>query len=290
MKDVHYQRPVTVPEAVAELTRDGARALAGGTDLIPQLREHRRSASRLVDLKHIPKLIAVERQPDGGWHIGSAARISRLAAHRDFSTEHRALVDAACLIGSLQIQSRATLGGNIANAAPSADAVPLLIALDASAELVSAAGSRTVAVEDIPTEPGQTSLRSGELVAVIKLPARSRRSAARYWRFTPRREMDIAIAGSGVQIELAADGCIAAARVVLASVAPTPLRTPRAEAMLIGAMPSEALFAAAGAKAAEEARPISDTRGSAAYRRELVAVLTRRALADCALRLGAHLS
>lgn len=271
------------------LSRDGARALAGGTDLVPQMREGRRAAAVLVDLKHVAPLTSIERRADGGWRIGAAASIGSLAKHAALVGEHRALVDAACLIGSLQIQNRASLGGNLCNAAPSADAVPLLVALEAKADVAHAGGNRTVSARSLPVAPGRTSLAAGEVLAAIVVPPQPARSAARYLRFTPRREMDIAIAGSAVRLDLGADGNIAGAAIVLASVAPIPLVAERAAELLVGAPASEALFVAAGAKAAEEAQPISDTRGSAAYRRELVAVLTRRALADCAKRLGVRL-
>lgn len=289
MEELRYERPGTAAEAAALLARDGARALAGGTDLVPQLREGRRKASLIVDLKHAADLTRIEKRADGSWRLGAAATVGALGKHAQFAAEHAALLDAARLIGSLQIQNRCSLGGNLCNAAPSADAVPLLIALGAEAEVLGPSGIRTVPAASIPAGPGRTALAPGELVAAIILPAQSARSAARYYRFTPRREMDIAVAGSGVHLDLGADGRIAGAAIILASVAPTPLAAPRAAEMLAGATPSAQLFAAAGAKAAEEARPISDTRGSAGYRRELVAVLTRRALADCAARLGVRL-
>lgn len=290
MQELRYERPSTVAEAAGLLARDGARALAGGSDLIPQLREGRRQAAVMVDLKHVPALVAIERHANGGFRIGAAASIARLGAHAEFARVHQFLLASAQLIGSLQIQSRATLGGNLANAAPSADAVPLLIALEAAAELASPSGTRTVACSDVPIAPGRTALATGEMITALLLPPLPERTAARYLRFTPRREMDIAIAGSGVRLTLGTDGHIASARIVLASVAPVPLRATAAEALLTGERPGARVFAAAAAKAAEEARPISDTRGSADYRRELVAVLTRRALTDCASQLGVPLA
>lgn len=287
MQELRYQRPTTIAEAATLLAADGARALAGGTDLIPQMREGRRAVSGIVDLKHVPELIALERTSAGGWRIGAALGIGRLGANEEFAAEHSALLDAARLIGSLQVHNRASLGGNLCNAAPSADAVPLLIALGAQAIIAGSAGTRTIPVEAVPTGPGRTSLLPGEFVTSIELPPMPRRSAARYLRFTPRREMDIAVAGAGVSLTLDAGGKIAAARIALASVAPIPLRAAKAETVLIGALPLQAAFTAAGDEAAREARPISDTRGSAEYRRELVAVLTRRALTECAQRLGA---
>ncbi len=287
MHELGYDGPTTIDDAVALLAQGNARALAGGTDLVPQLREGRRHASRVVDLKRIAELIAIQRSADGGWRIGAAANVTRLARHAELAVAHPGLIEAASLIGSLQIQNRATLGGNVCNAAPSADAVPVLIVLAAQAEIAGPAGRRIVAIESIPRSPGQSMLAPGEIVVAILLPPPAARQAARYLRMTPRREMDIAVAGVGAFIELdAATGIIASARVALASVAPTPIRAAAAEAVLIGQRPTLELFAAAGAAAAHDAKPISDTRGSADYRRELVAVLTRRALTRCASDLG----
>ena len=286
MQDVRYERPTTIAEAARMLAADGARALAGGTDLIPQLREGRRKAAVLVDLKHVADLMRLDPTGDGGWRIGGAVPVRALGADAAFAREHAALLDAARLIGSLQIQSRATLAGNLCNAAPSADAVPLLIALDARIEIASATGTRQIAAAALPTGPGRTALGPGEMVSAILLPPKPARSAARYLRLTPRREMDIAIAGSGVALSLDGAGCIATARIVLASVGPTPVVAAKAADRLVGHPPSLALFAAAAGTAAGEAQPITATRGSAAYRRDMVAVLTRRALADACRQLG----
>ena len=290
MQELRYERPVTVADAVGLLTQDGACVLAGGTDLIPQLREGRRAARNVVDLKHVPEMTVIARHHAGGWRIGAAAGIGRLGRDTEFAAAHPGLLASARLIGSLQVQNRATLGGNLCNAAPSADAVPLLIAIGAQAEISGPAGRRTIPVEVIPVAPGRTSLQPGEIVVAIVLPPPPLASAAVYHRFTPRREMDIAVAGAGAHLGIGPDGTIALVRIVLASVAPAPLRAGKAEALLIGQKPSAAVFAAAGVAAASEAKPISDTRGSAGYRRELVAVLTRRALADCACQLGVALT
>jgi carbon-monoxide dehydrogenase medium subunit len=282
MQAFTYERPSSVDKAVEMLGRADARALAGGTDLIPQLKERRRSAQVVVDLKHIPELTAVQRLASGQWRIGAATSIRKLAGESGLRQDYPGLVEAAQLIGSLQVQSRASLGGNLANGAPSADAVPLMISIGAKADIAGRAGQRTVPVESLPVGPGASALGLGELIVALILPARPARSAARYLRFTPRREMDIAIAGSGVALELGATGEITTARITLASVAPVPLRAVKAEARLIGEHPDTKLFAEAAHIAAGETRPISDTRSSADYRRELVEVLTRRALDACA--------
>ena len=281
MQAFTYERPETVEAALEMLGGAQARPLAGGTDLIPQLRESRREARLVVDLKHIPGLNSIDRWTDGGWRIGAAVSVRKLAADAGIVHDHPGLIEAARLIGSLQIQSRATLGGNLCNGAPSADAVPLMISLAAQAQVAGAGGPRTVPLESLLLGPGKTALAPGELLVALLLPPRPTRSAARYLRFTPRREMDIAIAGSGVAVTLGAGGEIESARITLASVAPVPLRAGQAEARLIGERPSAALLAEAAQIAGGEARPISDTRASADYRRELVAVLTRRALETC---------
>lgn len=281
MQPFAYERPQSVEDAVRLMAAADARPIAGGTDLVPQLKEGRRNARHVVDLKHIGELTAVAPLADGGWRIGAAASIASLGRTAAFAAAHPGVLEAARLIGSLQIQSRATLGGNLANGAPSADAVPLLISLGALAEIAGPGGRRRVAVELIPVGPGRTALGPGEIIVAIELPTQGGRAAARYLRFTPRREMDIAIAGSGVALKLSGAGEIEGARITLASVGPVPVRAARAEAVLAGQRPTAALIAEAGRLAAEEAKPISDTRGSAEYRRELVRVLTRRALEAC---------
>jgi CO/xanthine dehydrogenase FAD-binding subunit len=279
LRDFAYTCPATVADAVRAMQMDGARALAGGTDLIPQMREGRRQVAHVVDLKRIPELTGVSVGADGGLMLGAAASASRVARHEAVSSAYPALAQSARLIGSVQVQNRASLGGNICNAAPSADAVPAMICYQATVRIAGPAGQREETLEEFIRAPGKTSLAAGELLVSIILPPVQPRSAATYLRFTPRREMDIAVAGSAAWIGLDAAGSIAAARIVLASVGPTPVRALSAEQKLIGERPSQALFEAAGQLAASDARPISDTRASADYRRTLVKVLTARALA-----------
>jgi xanthine dehydrogenase FAD-binding subunit len=285
LQEFVYESPRTIDEAVAAMAVGDARALAGGTDLIPQLREGRRRAGRVVDLKRIPSLTDIVALPDGGISIGAAATASAVARHARVAAGYPAIAQSALLIGGVQIQNRASLGGNICNAAPSADAVPALLCHAARAVIAGRDGRREVALETVFRGPGRTTLEAGEILVAILLPSAPPRSAATYLRFTPRREMDIAIAGAGTWIRLDDRGVIAEARIVLASVAPTPIRAPAAERRLIGETPTRALFEEAGRVAAGEARPISDTRGSADYRRSLVTVLTARALADCGRQL-----
>jgi len=285
LQDLVYACPGTIEEAIAAMAAGDARALAGGTDLIPQLREGRRRAARIVDLKRIPELTTIAAMPDGSIAIGAAANATAVSRHAAIAAVYPAVAESARLIGGVQIQNRASLGGNICNAAPSADAVPALICHEARALIAGGKGRREVTVESLFHGPGRTALEPGEILVAILLPPPQPRSAAKYLRFTPRREMDIAIAGAGTWIRLDGNGAIAAARIVLASVAPTPIRAPSAEQRLMGERPTAALFEEAGRLAAADARPISDTRGSADYRRSLVAVLTARALADCCRQL-----
>lgn len=289
MQAFEYLRPETVAAAVTALNESGARALAGGTDLVPQMREGRRSASGIVDLKRIDELTAIAVGSDGGVTIGAAATATTVARHAEIARLYPAVAQSARLIGSLQVQNRASLGGNICNAAPSADAVPALLVYGARAVIAGRSGRREIALSELLRGPGRTTLEPGELLVSIVLPPPPPRSAAAYLRFTPRREMDIAIAGAAAWIALDAHGTIVAARIVLASVAPTAIRAPTAEARLIGEKPTAALIAEAGRLAAQDARPISDTRGSADYRRTLVSVLTARALTDNCARIPAGL-
>lgn len=287
MQAFEYLRPETVDAAVAAMVDGEARALAGGTDLVPQIREGRRRATRIVDLKHIGELTAITVRPDGGVTIGAAATATAVSRHAAIARAFPAIASSARLIGGLQVQNRASLGGNICNAAPSADAVPALLAHDARALVAGPSGRREAGLSELSRGPGRTTLAPGELLVAIVLPPPMPRSAAAYLRFTPRREMDIAIAGVAAWIALDGVGAIAAARIVLASVAPTAIRAPSAEARLIGERPTPALMAEAGRLAAQDARPISDTRGSADYRRTLVSVLTARALADAGAQIQA---
>ena len=286
MQEIYYSRPTTVQDAVGLLANGAAHMLAGGTDLIPQMREGRRSVSRVIDLKRIDELNVLERRPDGGWRIGAATTVSKLGQDPAFVADHAALLASARLIGSLQIQSRASLGGNVCNAAPSADGVPLLICLGAHAEIFGPSGRREIPVAAMAVGPGRSALADGELLVAIVLPPKKPRTGSAYLRFTPRREMDIAVAGVGAVVVLDANGLVADARIVLASVGPTAIVATQAQRVVVGHRPSAALFAEAASFAAQEARPISDTRGSADYRRHLIAVLTRRVLETCATELG----
>jgi CO/xanthine dehydrogenase FAD-binding subunit len=273
-----YGAPVSVAEAVGLLTaHPSARLLAGGTDLLVQLRAGRKETDLVVDAKRIPELNALHYDPAHGLTLGSAVPCYRIYRDKTVARAYPSLVEVASLIGGTQIQGRASIGGNLCNAAPSADSIPLLIALGATCHIAGPRGSRDVAVEEFCVAPGRTVLQPGELLVSIHLPPPAPHSGARYLRFIPRNEMDIAVAGVGVEVVLE-NGRFRSARVALAAVAPTPLYVREAGEALAGSPVDEASISAAAEIARKSARPITDMRGTSDYRSHLCAVLTRRAL------------
>jgi carbon-monoxide dehydrogenase medium subunit len=264
-----------------------ARPLAGGTDLIAQMKENRKSPEVVVDVKRIPDLNELSWDAQHGLRIGAAVSCSRIAAFAPVRERYPALAEACALIGSVQIQNRAALGGNFCNAAPSADAVPPVLSYGGQLLIAVVNGRREIAAEDFFVGPGQTVLGKDELLVQIMIPTPPSPSGAAYLRFIPREEMDIAIAGVGAFVQLTADRTrCEQARITLAAVAPTPVRAREAEAFLVGKPLDQATIAQAGELAAAAARPISDVRSSAAYRVEMVKVLTRRTLQKALERMS----
>jgi carbon-monoxide dehydrogenase medium subunit len=273
-----YAAPPTLDEAVALLAaHPGARPLAGGTDLLVQLRSGRRETGCVVDVKRVPELNEIAYDPARGLTLGAAVPCYRIYGHAVAARAYPSLAEVAALIGGIQIQGRASIGGNLCNAAPSADSIPLLIALGARCRITGPAGTREVAVEDFCTAPGQTVLAPDELLVSLHLPPPAPDSGARYLRFIPRNEMDIAVAGVGVQVVLD-NGNFRSARIALAAVAPTPLFVREAGDALAGKAVTAASLVGAAEIARQAARPITDMRGTEEYRRHLCGVLTRRAL------------
>lgn len=289
MREFLFAAPQSVEEAVELLARahGEARPLAGGTDLIAQMKESRKSPEVVVDVKRIPDLNELSWDAQHGLRIGAAVSCSRLAAFAPVRERYQALAEACALIGSVQIQNRAALGGNFCNAAPSADAVPPVLSYGGQLLIAGVNGRRAIAAEDFFVGPGQTVLGKDELLVQIMIPTPPSPSGAAYLRFIPREEMDIAIAGVGAFVQLTADRTrCEQARLTLAAVAPTPVRAREAEAFLVGKPLEQATIAQAGELAAAAARPISDVRSSAAYRVEMVKVLTRRTLQKALERMS----
>jgi carbon-monoxide dehydrogenase medium subunit len=281
MRPFAYQAPTSVHQAVTLLGDKATRArpLAGGSDLLVQLRHGVIDLDLVVDVKHIPELTQISFDPAEGLTVGAAVPCARLCDQPDVQKLYPALVDVASIIGGPAIRERATLGGNLCNAAPSGDGIPAMIVLGATCTVAGPDGTHTLPVEAFCTGPGQTVLAPGELLVSIRFPVPVPRSGARYLRFIPRGEMDIAVAGAGAWVALSEDRTrITEARIALAAVAPTPLLVTDAGAALAGKAPSEASFAEAARVAQAAARPITDTRGTAAQRTHLVGVLVTRAL------------
>lgn len=291
MRRFEYFAPQSLNEAVALLKErgDDAKLLAGGTDLLVQMsagggfasgeKEAGLHPSAVVSLHGLAELRGIEFDEAQGLRVGAGVDLATVEAFPAVRERFTALAEGAGIVGSVQTRNMATLGGNIANAAPSADTAPPLVVLEATAEVVGPEGSRQVPVSELFVGPGQTVLAPHEILVAFRLPAPPARTGSVYQRHTPRKIMDIAVVGAGVRLTLAPDAdTIRDARICLGAVAPTVIRATEAERALAGQPPSEELFGRAGELAQEAARPISDVRGSAEFRRYLVGVLTRRCL------------
>jgi carbon-monoxide dehydrogenase medium subunit len=288
MPSLAYAAPATLEDAVRTLAGAAgvAKPLSGGTDLLVQLRTGRAKPDLIVDMKRIPGMIGV-REEGGGFVIGAATPSTQLGEHPNLKKTWPGVVEAAKLIGSTQIQGRATLAGNLCNASPAADSVPAMIAARVTCVIVGPSGRREVPVETICTGPGSTSLARGEIILAFTLPPRSPRSGDAYLRFIPRTEMDIAVVGCGVNVTLDASGVCREARVALGAVAPTALLVPEAADALVGRTLDDAALQALDAAARRACRPIDDKRGTIDYRIKVAGVLARRAAAIAFARAGA---
>ena len=281
MHRFEYYAPSTVAEALNLLHTkgEGGKILAGGTDLMPQMKERGRHPKYIVSLRNLNDIRGVRYSAQDGLRIGAGTRFGVLQNEPVVKSRYDIIVQCAQLIGSKQTQNLATVGGNVCNAAPSADAVPGYIVLDADVTIQGPSGSRTIPITEVFLGPGQVSLSPDELLTEVHCPVPLPRSAGVYIRHVPRKELDIAVAGVGVYVQLDESlQRITHARVCLSSVAPIPLSAKQAEQALMGQTPSEELYDHVGEIASGEARPISDQRGSAAFRRVLVKVLTARTL------------
>jgi xanthine dehydrogenase FAD-binding subunit len=278
-----YYAPTTVEEAVGVLNSEpNSKVFAGATDVVPQMRGGRPAPDGLVDLKKIERLVAVTKTDDM-WVIGAATPAAHLTSNAELAAEFPGLVEAAGLIGSDQVQSRSSLGGNLCNASPAADSVPGMVINGARAVIASASGTRTIPVEDVASGPGRTSLADGEFVVEIEVDRRPDSTGDAYLRLIPRTEMDIAVVGAGVRLTLSGD-TVTAATVALGAVAPTVIRVPDAESALVGSTLDDATLEAVAAAASAACNPIDDKRGTIAYREHVAGVLTKRAVAIAADR------
>jgi CO/xanthine dehydrogenase FAD-binding subunit len=289
MISIRYEAPRSIADAVKLMAADpGAKILAGGTDLLVQFRAGTRQPTAFVDVKRIPELVGVTIDAQG-LRLGAATSAAVIAEHADVRRLWPGLADAVHLIGSTQIQGRGSVGGNLCNGSPAADTTCALIVNRAECIIAGPGGERVVSVENFCIAPGRTVLQRGELLVALRVPRPAARTADAYLRLIPRSEMDIAVVGAGVSVTLDANGVCTAARVAIGAVAPTALLVPDAAKALIGSTIDDAALKAAGEAASAAARPISDKRGTAAYRRTVAGVLTRRAAIQALARLGARL-
>jgi carbon-monoxide dehydrogenase medium subunit len=274
---MRYEAPESLEGAVALLAgaKGEARVLAGGTDLLVQMRADVVDPDLIVDIKRIPETRAVTEEK-GGWRIGAAVTGAELKEHPRLKKVWPGVIEAANLIGSTQVQGRATLGGNLCNGSPAADSVPALIAAGAVASLVGPGGRRDLPVEDVMLGPRKLALQKGEIVASFLLPPRPLRSSDAYLRFIPRTEMDIAVVGAGVSLSLDANSVITAARVSLGAVAARVLLVPEAAQAIIGSRLDKPAQDRLEAAARAACRPIDDKRGTTEFRIDVAAVLARR--------------
>jgi carbon-monoxide dehydrogenase medium subunit len=275
---MRYEAPNSLDQAVALIAREPgeARVLAGGTDLLVQMRTDLIDPVLVVDIKGIAELRQITEEA-GGFRVGAAVTGAELKEHPKLKSVWPGIVEAANLIGSTQIQGRATMGGNLCNGSPAADSVPALIAAGAKACLVGPKGRRELPVEDVMIGPRKLSLTKGEIVASFLLPPRTAHTSDAYLRFIPRTEMDIAVVGCGVCLTLDGKGKCTAARVSLGAVAERPLLVGPAARALIGTPVDEPALAKLAAAASAACRPIDDKRGTKEYRIKVAGVLARRA-------------
>ena len=282
MRAFSYAAPGSVQEATRLLAsaNGGAKILAGGTDILVQLREGLRQAELVVDIKKIPELMELRFDANSGLHLGASVPCYRLYENAELRQAYSALTDAARIVGGWQIQSRASVGGNLCNSSPAADTVPPLIALRATCRIARPDGAREVRAEDFCVAPGRNLLENGEMLVSLELPPPAPHSGSAYERFIPRNEMDIAVVGVASWVKLNESGDrIEAARIAVGAAAPTPQLAVEASDFLAGKPATEDTFAQAGELARKVASPIDDMRGTIEFRTHLVGVLAKRTLA-----------
>jgi carbon-monoxide dehydrogenase medium subunit len=289
MTELRYLAPTTLDEAIKAFAAAGSagRILAGGTDLLVQMRSGALKPGVIVDIKKITEMTAIEPTADGGFRIGAAVPGAVLAEHPSFGKVWPGLLEAINLIGSTQVQGRASAGGNLCNGSPAGDSVPALVAAGAIATLQGPNGRREMKVEDVPAGPGRTNLLPGEILVSFALPPRPKGSSDAYLRMIPRTEMDIAVVGVGVSLTVT-DGVCTAARVGLGAVAPTVLLVEAAAKALIGSKLDAAALNQAAAACSAACRPIDDKRGTIVYRTKVAGVLLKRTALIAAKRAAGN--
>ena len=277
MTDIRYVAPGTLDEAIGAFAAAGsaARILAGGTDLLVQMRSGLVRPGLIVDIKKIAEMTSIDETGDGGFRIGAAVSGAALSEHPRFGKVWPGVLEAVNLIGSKQVQGRASAGGNLCNGSPAGDSVPAMIAAGAVVTVQGPNGRRQMKVEEVPVGPGRTNLKPGEILVSFTLPSRPKGSGDAYLRMIPRTEMDIAVVGLGVSLTLK-DGVCTAARVGLGAVAPTALLIEPAAKALVGSRLDDAALEAAAAACRAACRPIDDKRGTIAYRIKTAGVLLKR--------------
>lgn len=282
MNRFEYYEPDTLDEAVSLLRRHNGQAsvLAGGTDLLVEIKEHLRRPQHIINIKKIPDMRHLHFSEAAGLRFGSLVTAREIETSSEVRGGYRGLAQAVSEIGSIQIRNRATVAGNVCRASPSADSLPPLIAAGANAEIFGPGGESCVMLEDFFLGPGKTVLQSDQIVTAIEVPAPPPHSASTYIKLGRRKAMELATVGVAVSLTLD-QGLCRHIRIVLGAVAPTPIRARRAEVMVEGRALDDELVEEAAQAAMQEARPISNIRGSAAYRREMVGVLTARAIRQC---------
>ncbi|MFN3150031.1 FAD binding domain-containing protein [Bremerella sp.] len=287
MQAFTYHAPRTVAEAVDLLASAGGKSvlLAGGTDILVQLRENLQHADHVIDIKQIEELSKLERTSEGGLYLGAAVTCSQVL-ESPLADKFTALRDAAQIIGGWQIQSRATIGGNLCNSSPAADSIPALMALGAEVEFATPSGKQTCPASEFCIGPGKNVMNGQGLLLSMTLPSLGETSGSAYERFIPRYEMDIAVASAGSYVELAEDGTIAKARIALGAVGPKAILAEDVAASLTGKSPSDDVIEEVAREAAKLATPINDMRGTIEFRQQLAYVLVKRTL-HTALRRAA---
>ncbi len=275
---MRYEAPETIEAAIGLLMEEQglAKILSGGTDLLVQLRMGMVEPDLIVDTKRIPSFSAITEE-DGGYRVGGAVASAELNEHAGFTKMYPGVSEGADLIGSTQVQGRATMTGNLCNAGPAGDAVPCMVAVGATARVVGPNGTREVAVEDIPVAPGKTSLEKGEIVESLYFPKKAANTGEAYLRFIPRTEMDIAVVGCGICLTIDDAGTCTAAKVALGAVAIKVMIVEEAAKALIGTKVDDAALEALATACSEAAKPITDKRGTVEFRKQVAGVLAKRA-------------